>query len=279
MKKFFFLFSYFTFHISYFSFAQNLYDLNNSLLFAEYLTKTKQYNFAAQEYERILFLNHDNDTIKLNLISSYKKAGNYSQGIFRTEELYKNISDLPNSLAIEYSKLLLLNDSFNKAKQFLSLNNNLTSEEKLIMQLNAELLNRKWSTANQLFNKGYMDTTKFHLLSEYKKIIDEGINLKYKSPALALGFSAIVPGAGKFYTKDWKDGLIALITVGASAWQAYTGFYKKGLNSTYGWIYGGIGIGFYTGNLYGSLKAAKKYNQRINEKVHKKAQEIFNKDL
>jgi len=98
---------------------------------------------------------------------------------------------------------------------------------------------------------------------------------KTKSPALALAFSSIVPGSGKFYTGDWKDGLIALSFVSLSAWQSYRGFKKNGVESLYGWLYGVASVSFYIGNLYGSVKSANMYNMRRQESFESNVQDIF----
>lgn len=258
--------------------AQNLYDFSNSRLFAEYLFKTQQYNLAAQEFERLLFVAPQNDTLKVSLIASYRKAKNFSRALTRVTEMYHNTAVLPNSLAQEYSRLLLQTNSFTQAKSFLTDNLTIPKNEKSIMLLHAALLSNQWKTASQQF--ATIDTTFFDSsrLNDYRNIINDGMKIKYKSPALALGLSTIIPGAGKFYTHDWKDGLITLITVGASVWQTYTGFHTRGVNSVYGWVYGTIGFGFYTGNLYGSFKSAKRYNHQANEKVRRKAEEIFNRE-
>lgn len=254
--------------------AQDLYNLQSSILFAEYLFKTQQYDYAAKEYERILFLNPKNDTIKLNLIISYRKTGNFSLAISRAEQLYTSISFYPPPFSLEYSKLLLADASHDKLKLFLESNASLEEQDKIQLELTSELFNRNWSAAQILQRK--LDSLHFVSNETYKNIIEEGMNLKYKSPALAVGLSAIVPGSGKFYTKDWKDGLISLIGISASTFQSYRGFSKYGTSSGRGWVYGGLALGLYAGNLYGSHKAAKRYNSKLNENSHKKVKDLFN---
>lgn len=254
--------------------AQDLYNLQSSILFAEYLFKTQQYDYAAKEYERILFLNPKSDTIKLNLIISYRNTGNFSFAISRAEQLYTSVSFYPQPFSLEYSKLLLADASHDKLKLFLKSNAALEEQDKIQLELTSELFNRNWSAAQILQRK--LDSLHFVSNDAYKNIIEEGINLKYKSPALAIGLSAIVPGSGKFYTKDWKDGLISLIGISASAFQSYRGFNKYGTSSGRGWIYGGLALGLYSGNLYGSHKAAKRYNSKLNENIHKKVKDLFN---
>ena len=106
----------------------------------------------------------------------------------------------------------------------------------------------------------------------------QGEIIKLKSPFLAGSMSAIVPGSGKFYTRDWKDGLIGFLTVGASAYQSVRGFQRRGINSGYGWVFGGLATGFYFGNIYGSVQSAKRYNKRKKQNLKLKIENRFNTD-
>ena len=108
-----------------------------------------------------------------------------------------------------------------------------------------------------------------------KAFAETGNALPHKSPFLAGAFSTIIPGSGKFYTGDWKDGIISLVMVSAIAYQAYRGFDRAGVSSVYGWIYGTIAAGFYLGNIYGSVKSAQRYNKRKAENLGKRIEESF----
>jgi hypothetical protein len=92
---------------------------------------------------------------------------------------------------------------------------------------------------------------------------------------LAMAMSTIVPGTGRFYTGDWKDAIISMITIGVTGYQAYRGFTIKGTKSAYGWVYGTIATGFYLGNIYGSFSSAKRYNKRKSEKLDQKIDGAF----
>lgn len=253
--------------------AQDLYNYENSLLFANYLFKTKQYDYAAREYERLVFMDSENHLLKLSLITAYEKGSHYAYGITRAEELYHDKSSMPKPFALEYTKLLLFNKSYNKARDFSSINTGLPSDEEVLLNITIELYSNNWAEASNLYNGAGNKSSP--LFKQYKSIIDETMNLKYKSPALATLMSAMIPGSGKFYTRDWKDGFIGFIFVAGSAWAAYRGFDKEGTNSVYGWIFGTISFGFYSGNLYGSYKSAKIYNQNLRKKIHTKVEDLF----
>jgi len=96
-------------------------------------------------------------------------------------------------------------------------------------------------------------------------------NIRYKSPFKAGLMSGVIPGSGKFYTKNWQDGVIAFIFVTANAWQSYRGFKKHGTKSAYGWIFGTLSAGFYIGNIFGSVKSAKRYNHKLDDELYIKS--------
>ena len=81
------------------------------------------------------------------------------------------------------------------------------------------------------------------------------------------------------YTKDYKDAIIGFIIVGSSAFNTYRGFSKHGINSAYGWVFGGVALGFYSGNIYGAYKAVKNYNHRLRDKIYNKVETEFIQSL
>ncbi|HKK42149.1 MAG TPA: hypothetical protein VJ963_07055, partial [Bacteroidales bacterium] len=103
-------------------------------------------------------------------------------------------------------------------------------------------------------------------------------NIRFKSPFVAGAFSAIVPGTGKFYTKNWADGVFSMIFVAGSAWQAYRGFKKHGSASAYGWTFASVSASFYLGNIYGSVKAAKRYNKNRRDEINNQVFVFVNSD-
>jgi len=131
------------------------------------------------------------------------------------------------------------------------------------------LLQERYDLAGQFLG----DNTAY---PELKSYVLQASRLPLKSPALALGMSVFVPGSGKIYAGQWKDGLFSLLFTGLSAWQAYRGFHKDGVSSFYGWLYSGISLGFYAGNLYGSYKAVSRYNYQLKHEVSHGVQDMLN---
>jgi hypothetical protein len=71
--------------------AQDLFNVENSKKFANYLLNTRQYNLAALEYERILSIAKPDAEISSNLLKTYRLGNICEQSFqnFRTLEIEK----------------------------------------------------------------------------------------------------------------------------------------------------------------------------------------------
>ena len=257
--------------------AQDLYDYKNSAAFADYLSATSQYSLAVAEYERLLFLNPTADTLQQKLLLAYRKSGNNTFGLKRAENLYPQPTQMPLGVARIYADMLLKEKAFSKADSFLLSSRNLPDDDRFLYLGTSQALNSNWSGAVKYYSQ--VNPGRKPIVSSYQQIAVRALVQPRKSPALAAGLSALLPGAGKVYTKDWKDGAIALFMVGTSAWQAQRAFKKSGSDSVRGWIFASVTTGFYIGNIFGSHKAAKSYNQRQNERNQKEIENIFYTDF
>ncbi len=258
--------------------AQDLYDYQHSLEFANYLFTSKQYQLASQEYERVLFLGKQPDSIKLQIVRSLSLDNQKIQAIQRARSLYDyDFTQFPKNFSKHYTKDLFEIQDFIQLNYFLQQPNTLARREQVFCSTSMFLHNLNWkgaSLSTELARKENMKETDF-----FEKMTLEGQRLEYKSPLLATTLSIIVPGTGKFYTGDWQDGIFSLILVGTTAFQAYRGFKQKGVESIRGWVFGAISLGFYTGNIWGSFRSAKKYNKRKNDAFRAKIQNHFKKNF
>ena len=254
--------------------AQDIFDLKHSKLYAEYLLKQKNYTAAADEWEHVLSL-ENTDSNKLILLRTYRLAGFLSEGEnFASKHFSEQAYMGTRAFSEEYLKTLLLNNSLGKAKQFLSnKNNGLDTFRSADYTFQAYLLQSNWADARKLYNEN--KTLYAHKDNSYQSLLLRAENMPHKNPALATTLSAVVPGLGKVYADDWKDGAVAFLFVGSSALQSYWGFHEKGTRSVYGWIFGGLALGYYTGNVYGSYKAAKRFNYRQQELILRDAKRII----
>jgi len=249
------------------AFSQDIYDKNNSLKYLRYLESIGQYELLYPEYERLIFMEPDNDSLKLGLLSSFQKAGLYEKGIERTEVFFPDRSLMPVSFSNKYIKLLILNKSYNKAIAFDTTITSLPATVKADYLITIYLLNGQWKQAQELNKKATVSQLFNPVLQDIQRV-------HCKSPLLASGMSLVLPGSGKLYCGKLRDGIMSFVLVSLLSWQSYVGFHKKGVESVYGWVSGAAAAGFYLGDVYGSYKAARYYNEDKNNEIIEKVRAV-----
>ncbi|MGR3811223.1 tetratricopeptide repeat protein [Jiulongibacter sp. NS-SX5] len=252
----------------------SLYNESNTRKFAEYLLESGQYSFAVKEFERLNYLNPEDLDAKLNLMKAYRLSGGLEDGIRRSQLLFEDIRYIPQKHAVEYSKLLLSNRNWETAQSYWLSTHSLSEKDKALLNTTVEIFNSDFVEAQKYVN--LVNDSTDYLAEGYRSIIDRGLNGKRKSPFLAGMMSTAVPGLGKAYTGDWKDGIVSLIFTGGMAFQAYRKFNQFGVNNYRPWVYTVIGSGFYLGNIYGSVKSAKNKNRKRINLLQHEASDLFN---
>jgi len=254
-------------------FAQkDLLDYENTLKFARYLNNTQQYEFAAQEYERLNFLWPDDTTIILELVKTYRLNRDCDQ----FPDAYRLLSTgnrvyRSKSMAREYLRFCLTC--------------------RIEHPLYFDIASRMDQQENAFFSLGYYwARQQYDSLFAYNRRNQEIIsgsypqlysltadfeNQKYKKPAIALAMSALVPGSGKAYSGRWGDAAISFLFVTSGAYASYRAFRKKGISSFNGWLFGGVAFSFYASNLFGSFKAARNYNKDLRNQYQHHAEHII----
>ena len=250
-------------------FSQNLYDEGNTLKFADFLYKTQQYDYATQEYERLIFMDNSSSDFKLQLIRCYRLNNKLSLAETRFIDLYRDsLCFLNKRQSKEFFAILFLKNDLLQAQNYLNCNLRLDNDSRLYFQTSIFLLGREWEKANQIIQQD--DKLKV----QFGPLANNTLNLKHKSPLISASLSTIVPGLGKVYSGYWKDGIIAFVFVMANSFQAYRSFSRYGTHQTFGWVFGGLALGFYSGNIYGSVKAARKFNSQVDEKANSNVKNI-----
>jgi hypothetical protein len=259
------------------SYSQDLYSKENSKKYAEYLSSSQQHILAAEEYERLVYFDTTNVSFKYMLVREYRLSGDLNAGIKHVYSYYGNSLDsMPQLLGTEFVRLQLLTDSLSVAQKYILHKNKLSSGSKLVFQSCGLLLSGDYSGANILAKDAAVRNPDFP--SRMLTLTDKAAKIKFKSPFVAAGFSAIIPGTGKFYTKNWTDGIFAMLFVGGNAWQAYRGFHEHGVKSGYGWAFASLSASFYIGNIFGAAKAAKRYNKNKRNEIDNQVFEIVRSD-
>jgi hypothetical protein len=241
--------------------AQDIYDYAASRSYARYLLQSQQFTLAAEEYERLIFMRPDNDTLRADLLRAYRKGNTPERGLEQWAKWQLTPRSPTRLLHTEYSKLLLRGGFPAKARELVSESPVLDSVQIRRTLLYANMLEQKWPEASGSVQK-IPPSEKFPQRKEVEALIERGERIKMKKPWVATALSVPVPGLGKVYAGEWKDGVISLLFVGINTWQAVRRFDQEGVDTFWGWIHGGFALGFYSGNLYGSHKAARRQNQK-----------------
>ena len=247
-------------------------DFEHSLKFARYLSASGQYSAASEEFERINFLWPGDTTVTLELVRNYR-LGNRCDKIIPSFDLLSKddrIFILPE-YSREFLRFALLCRYTDP--QYFKVASALKLRENAFYAAGYYWLNGPF---NSLFdhNRENQDLLAQNYPELYNLTIDFE-NQRYKKPGMALLMSMIIPGSGKAYSKNWGDALVSLLFVGTNTYASYRAFNKKGVQSVNGWIFGGLGLSFYTANIWGSFKAAKKYNTNLNIQYQKNAENII----
>ncbi|MBN1132455.1 MAG: hypothetical protein JXA39_05245, partial [Bacteroidales bacterium] len=259
-------------------FSQDLLDYANTLRYADYLYRTHQFKPAAVELERAVFLEPGDTLAKLKLVRSYRYLKEYGTANARIKSYFCDGPDyLPGAFSDEYIKNLLYENRFQEAGEFLRTNRTMGETGKAEYGLGIHVMQCRWEEARQLADHYSGFHYRSDKLEELNDIIDEGLNTRYRSPALAASLSAVVPGSGKLYTGQWKDAIFSFLFVTTGSWLTYRSYMNKGVNINTVFI-GTVTLGFYSANIYGSSKSAKKYNQKINQSFFNDVEAILLND-
>ena len=248
---------------------ENIMDFDNSLKFARYLKSTNQYRFASEEYERLNFLWPGNTSVILEMVQTYRFNNQCDKLEASFDLLKKNLLRVdPSNAAREYLAFALTCRS--DSEKFFEISSLLRSGERCFYELGHFWVTQKYDSAFN-YNRNNADLIKeehnylFQLTCDFE-------HEKYKSPALGLVMSAIIPGSGKLYSKRTGDALISFLFVSTNAYASYRAFNRKGIKSVNGWIFGSLAFSFYSANLYGSAKAAKRYNDDLRTRYQNNAE-------
>jgi tetratricopeptide (TPR) repeat protein len=84
-----------------------------------------------------------------------------------------------------------------------------------------------------------------------------------KSPVVAGTLSAVLPGAGQFYTKRPREGITSFLLNGSFIWAIVSLFDHS--HEVAGFLLGFFEIGWYSGGIFGAVNDAHKFNRRARQ--------------
>jgi len=231
---------------------------DNRLKFGDYLFCDGDYLRAIDEYSFVL-KEENNDSIKIKIGLAYEKLNRFEEAQKYFTMLNKN-SPLINEANFEYYKSIYLSGFYTRLKgeYYLSSYFNSDYDSDINKLINLSKLYSRYETTDSIsFFKPFNKKERLDILKLYlrKK------NLETKIPVVAAFLSTVVPGLGKIYTKNYGDGITALLLTGVLTYLSVDNFNAN--HDFRGWLFGGLAAYFYAGNIYGSAASAQLYNANV----------------
>jgi tetratricopeptide (TPR) repeat protein len=247
--------------------------------FADYLYQNSDYQRAAGEYQRYLFVTEsiasDSIIFKIGLCYEFQKKTDDARRYYA-----EIIADFPNRPFNDAAHYQIAHSYFRDGNYQRSIEYINTTVD-ILQSPHGKYMMRRLTGVNYLSERNWNQAVSQLTLCGIDSgeigsdratqlllgIAHQGLKLPYKNRLLAGLFSTVIPGTGKLYAGRWNDGLYSLILVGMTAWQTYDGFSDHGLHSIKGWIYAPIASTLYLGNIYGSVVAVRLYNRGLEDKL------------
>jgi TM2 domain-containing membrane protein YozV len=217
--------------------------LGQSIDFAKHLEEEEDYFRAIYEYKKVYYSCEDpalKDSVSERIAYLSLKLGDYNNALTYIKRL-QNESGKERKLGFVY---LLMND-FKRAEELWKDNDTLMA----------------WL----YLRKGDVEKAKMHIPK---------IEFKRKSPFLAGFASAVVPGAGKFYSGRAFDGMLSFLINASTMYSAYRA-YRSGRDVEF-YLYSGLSVIFYAGDIYGSVIASQEYNEKELERISRGFETRYN---
>jgi hypothetical protein len=120
-----------------------------------------------------------------------------------------------------------------------------------------------------------------HRLGTYHQKLS---SYRHKSPLLAGIYSAVLPGAGKFYAGKKKQGIASFLPIASLGLVTYEAYRKGGAGSARFLAFGSLFSLFYVGNIWGSVLSVKikqnefyrEYDNKILFDLHIPLRNLYN---
>jgi hypothetical protein len=258
-----------------FLYGQVEFPFNSKLDYLKYLLKNKYYYELEDEKHEIF-----NDTLLQSIIKD--SSALLITNFYFSRNNYDSILSIVNKYSIAnpdifcsinkkiiFIKYFLENDSNKFEMEKTCLNNKSFQDYKTLLIMGIALKNNQFTDFDSLLT--YSNNI-------YDPVIRKEINYltylrnqkrKYKSKAVSLILSSLIPGLGKVYTNNNGQALSMFLSNVLFAGLTLESYYRLGIKHPQTIIFAGAFLSFYLANLYGSVLSVKYYNiEKKNEKLH-----------
>jgi len=243
------------------------------LSFGDSLFERGDYYRAITEYERVIFFYPGHElakTARLQAAHAYLKGDRIDQAIERFNALS---NDLPNE-EVGKKAYFMLGEAYYQKREYSraagifesyieAYRGDERSDAARIRIGWSYLKQGKWRQAGDEFGKLPPDSPLHAEAAGLAEGAQAYPGIPTKSPTLAGGFSAVLPGAGQLYVNRPGDALVSFLLNGAFIWAAVEAFQND--NNVTGGILLFFESGWYLGNIYNAVSGAHKYNRRTEQ--------------
>ena len=241
--------------------------------FADHLSAAGDYYRAITEYERVLFFypNHPlARNARLQIANCYLQGGRLDQAGERFRELTEGFPDDE----VGRKALFLLGETDYQKREYsraaeiftLYIEHYPGAEQADAARIKTGwcfLRQGKWREAAEEFQKLPPDSPLHSRAEGLAESSQRYPDIPKKSPALAGGLSAVLPGAGQLYINRPADALISFLLNGTFIWATIEAFRND--NNVTGAILLFFEAGWYSGNIYNAVNGAHKFNRRSEQ--------------
>jgi len=251
----------------------------DSMGYAKWLMKEKDYFRAISEYKRILFETDDTTTrfhCLMQIAKAYYRSNKYRPSI---QYLSRALGDPEASAEVKWTANLYLGLDYYEMKTPVLANQYFRAASELdttgLPDLYLSLLvagGGAWCMAGSSYAaiaRSHTGTEIGIVARELAELSYRGDSIDYRSPALAAVFSSLFPGSGQIYCDHYYDGMQAFLYVGGFALASYAAYrYDRDLNNNYVSTYAALSVTsvFYIGNILGAMKTAEYRNLKLKQK-------------
>jgi outer membrane protein assembly factor BamD (BamD/ComL family)/TM2 domain-containing membrane protein YozV len=243
------------------------------LSFADHLYEQGDYYRAITEYERLIFFNPRHPlakTAKFQIAMCYYKGDKLTQAVqkfralsneYAKEELGRKARFM---LAETYYQKKDYNQAIDVLESFLTSYPGDPQAEAARIKIGWSYLRQgNWRQAAEEFHKLPSDSPLRKQAGDLAEETKKYPELPRKSPALAGGLSAVLPGAGQLYVGRPADATVSFLLNGLFIWATVEAFDND--NKVTGGILLFFESGWYLGNVYNAMGSAHKYNRRAEQ--------------
>ena len=241
--------------------------------FADHLYEQVDYYRAITEYERVIFFYPKHPLVKkarYQIAMSYYKGEKFTQAIDR----FRALSDQYREEEIGRKALFMLAETYYQKKDYdqainvldiflTSYPDDSQADAARIKMGLSNLRQGDWRQAEEEFRKLPPDSPLRTQAGELAEESKKYPGLPRKSPAVAAGLSALLPGAGQLYIGRKSDAAVSFLLNGAFIWATVQAFHHD--NNVTGGILLFFESGWYLGNIYNASSGAHKYNRRAEQ--------------